>query len=222
MEAFTPTSRTRVVRHAERGVYDRHQVYAILDEGFICHIGFVADGQPYVIPTAYGRAGDQLYFHGAAANRMLRSLAQGVDVCATVTLVDGFVMARAAFRQSVNYRSVVILGKARLVTEPAEKMEALRCLTNHVVPGRWEEIRSPNDKELAATSVLALPLQEASAKIRSGPPLDSEDEWSSPVWAGVVPVKVQVGEPVADAHMAPGIPPVDTRRFDRYSTRSKR
>jgi nitroimidazol reductase NimA-like FMN-containing flavoprotein (pyridoxamine 5'-phosphate oxidase superfamily) len=221
METFTPTSRTRVGRHAERGNYDRFQIYAILDEGFICHIGFVVDGQPYVIPTAYGRAGDQLYFHGAAANRMLRSLAQGVDVCATVTLVDGFVMARAAFRQSLNYRSVVILGKARLVTDPVEKMEALRCLTNHVVPERWEEVRVPNEKELAATSVLALPLQELSAKIRSGPPLDSEDEWSTPVWAGVVPLKMQIGEPVADAHLAPSVPFVDKRRFERSSLQKR-
>jgi nitroimidazol reductase NimA-like FMN-containing flavoprotein (pyridoxamine 5'-phosphate oxidase superfamily) len=162
METFTPSSRTRVVRHAERGVYDRRQIYAILDEGFICHVGFSVDGQPYVIPTAYGRSGDRLYFHGAAANRMLRSLAGGVDVCVTVTLVDGFVLARAAFKQSINYRSVVILGKARLVAETAEKMEALRCLTNHVAPGRWEEVREPNEKELAATSVLALPLLEVS------------------------------------------------------------
>jgi nitroimidazol reductase NimA-like FMN-containing flavoprotein (pyridoxamine 5'-phosphate oxidase superfamily) len=224
METFTPTSRTRVVRHAERGTYDRSQIYAILDEGFICHIGFVVDGQPYVIPTAYGRAADQLYFHGAAANRMLRSLAQGVDVCATITLVDGFVMARAAFRQSPNYRSVVILGKARLVTEPAEKIEAMRCLTNHVVARRWEEVRVPNEKELAATSVMALPLEEVSAKIRAGPPLDTEEEWSSQVWAGVVPVKMQIGEPVADAHVGPGIPNVDPERFDRslvhYNTRS--
>src|SRR5215472_9522298 len=121
MDTFTPTPRTKVVRHAERAVYDREQIYSILDEGFICHVGFTADGQTYVIPTAYGRSGDQLYLHGAAANRMLKSLAQGLDVCATVTLVDGFVMARAAFRQSINYRSVVILGKARLVTDPSEK-----------------------------------------------------------------------------------------------------
>lgn len=215
MDGFTPTSRTRVVRHAERGVYDRPQVYAILDEGFICHVGFVADGQPYVIPTAYGRAGDQLYFHGAAANRMLRTLADGADVCVTVTLVDGFVMARAAFKQSINYRSVVILGKARMVTDAAEKMEGLRCLTNHVVAGRWEEVRTPNEKELAATRVLALALDEASAKIRSGPPLDSEEEWSAPVWAGVVPMRMQIGDPVPDVHIAPGAPAVDRQRFDR-------
>jgi len=146
---------------------------------------------------------------------MLRSLAGGVDVCVTVTLVDGFVLARAAFKQSINYRSVVILGKARLVAETAEKMEALCCLTNHVAPGRWEEVREPNEKELAATSVLALPLLEVSAKIRSGPPLDSEDEWSAPVWAGVVPLTINVGEPIPDGHAPPGIPSVDARRFIR-------
>ncbi|MBV8843069.1 MAG: pyridoxamine 5'-phosphate oxidase family protein [Bryobacterales bacterium] len=215
MNSFTPTPRTRVVRHAERGVYDREQIYSILDEAFICHVGFVADGQPYVIPTAYGRADDRLYLHGAAANRMLRSLAQGVDICATVTLIDGFVMARAAFRQSFNYRSVVILGKARLITDPAEKTAALRCLTNHVVAGRWEEVRPPDEKELAATSVLELPITEASAKVRSGPPLDAEADWPRPVWAGVVPVELATGEPVPDTHLLPGIPDLNLDRFGR-------
>ena len=220
MNNFAPTPRTRVVRHAERGVYDRQQIYAILDEAFICHIGFAVEGQPYVIPTAYGRAGDQLYFHGAAANRMLRTLADGVDMCVTVTLVDGFVLGRSAFRQSINYRSVVILGKSRLVTQPDEKLDALRCLTNHVVPGRWDEVRTPSQRELAATNVVALPLDEVSAKIRSGPPLDSEDEWSAPVWAGVVPVHLKIGEPVPDAHLAPGIAAVDTCRLVRSQERA--
>jgi nitroimidazol reductase NimA-like FMN-containing flavoprotein (pyridoxamine 5'-phosphate oxidase superfamily) len=215
MDTFTPTPRTKVVRHAERAVYDREQIYSILDEGFICHVGFTADGQTYVIPTAYGRSGDQLYLHGSAANRMLKSLAQGLDVCATVTLVDGFVMARAAFRQSINYRSVVILGKARLVTDPSEKNAALRCLTNHVVRGRWEEVRPPTEKELAATSVLALALNEVSAKVRSGPPLDTEDDWASPVWAGVVPIVTHVGEPAADSHVPAHLPPPNPQRFTR-------
>ena len=169
METIAATNRTRVVRHAERGVYDREQIHSILDEGYVCHVGFAVDGQPYVLPTAYGRSGDLLYIHGSAASRMLRSLAQGVAVCVTVTLVDGFVLARAAFRHSMNYRSVVVLGAARLVTDPGEKMAALRCFTNHVVPDRWEEVRPPNETEMRSTSVLALPLDEASAKVRLGP-----------------------------------------------------
>ncbi len=216
MDATTATDRTRVIRHPERGVYDAERIHAILDEGYICHVGFAIDGQPYVIPTAYGRVGNQIYIHGSAASRMLRSLAQGVAVCVTVTLIDGFVLARSAFRHSMNYRSVVILGTARLVTEPGEKMEALRCFTNHVVPGRWEEVRQPNGKEMLSTSVLALPLDEASAKVRSGPPLDLEDDWSVPVWAGVVPVRTQLGEPVPDSHLSPGVPAVDKRRFTRF------
>jgi hypothetical protein len=215
MEAITATNRTRVIRHAERGVYDREQIHAILDEGYVCHVGFAVEGQPYVIPTAYGRSGDLIYIHGSAASRMLRSLAQGVAVCVTVTLVDGFVLARAAFRHSMNYRSVVILGTARLVTDPDEKKEALRCFTNHVVPDRWEEVRQPNETEMRSTSVLALPLDEASAKVRSGPPLDFEDDWSLPVWAGVVPLRTQLGEPVPDSHVSPGAPMMDKRRFTR-------
>lgn len=215
MSAFTATIRTRVVRHPERATYDREQVYSILDEGFICHVGFVVEGQPYVIPTAYGRADDQIYIHGSAASRMLRSLAQGVDVCVTVTLVDGFVLARAAFRQSINYRSVVIVGHARLVCENAERMEALRRLTNHVVPGRWEEVRPPNEKEMAATSVLALRLDEVSAKVRSGPPMDVEADRPLSAWAGVIPVRMQLGEPMPDAYVQPGTPMLDTCRLMR-------
>jgi nitroimidazol reductase NimA-like FMN-containing flavoprotein (pyridoxamine 5'-phosphate oxidase superfamily) len=215
MDSITATNRTRVIRHAERGVYDREQIHSILDQGYVCHVGFAIDGQPYVIPTAYGRSGDLLYIHGSAASRMLRSLSQGVAVCVTVTLVDGFVLARSAFRHSMNYRSVVVLGTARLVTDPGEKREALRCFTNHIVPDRWEEVRQPNETEMRSTSVLALPLDEASAKVRSGPPLDIEDDWSSPVWAGVVPVLTQLGEPIPDSHVSPGVPMVDKRRFTR-------
>lgn len=214
-QALTPTERTQVRRHAERAVYDLEQIYAILDEGFICHLGFVGDGQPYVIPTAYGRAGNQIYLHGSAVSRMVRSLAAGIDVCATVTLVDGLVLARCAFRHSMNYRSVVILGRARLVTDHTDKLEALRCFTNHLVPGRWEEVRAPNPTEMMTTSVLSLPLDEVSAKVRSGPPMDLEDDYSVPVWAGVVPIRAKVGEPVADRHLLPGIAGLDRRRFDR-------
>ncbi|SRR5579883_89407 len=216
MDALTPTKRTTVVRHPERALYQREHVYSILDEAYICHIGFVAEGQPYVIPTAYGRAGDQLYLHGSAASRMLRSLAEGIDLCMTVTLVDGLVLARSAFRNSINYRSVVILGKARLVTDEAEKMEGLRCLTNHVLPCRWEEVRPPNRTEMVSTSVLALRIEEASAKVRSGPPKDLEDDFSMPVWAGVVPVYTVMGEPSPDEHVPPGVPVVDRKRFPRF------
>lgn len=215
MQTIDPTERTQVRRHAERGVYDLDLIYSILDEGYICHLGFVADGQSFVIPTAYGRSGNQIYIHGSAASRTVCSLAEGINVCATVTLVDGFVLARCAFRHSLNYRSVVILGKARLITDHTEKMAGLRCLTNHLVPHRWEEVRTPNETEMIKTSLLSLPLNEVSAKVRSGPPLDLEDDFPIRVWAGLVPLRAKVEEPIADAHVLPGIPVVDKRRFDR-------
>jgi nitroimidazol reductase NimA-like FMN-containing flavoprotein (pyridoxamine 5'-phosphate oxidase superfamily) len=205
MDSYLPTQRTQVRRLPKRGVYDRAQVHAILDEGFVCHVGFVADGQPYVIPTNYVRCGELIYIHGSAASRMLRTLGQGIEVCLTVTLLDGLVLARSAFHHSVNYRSVVVLGPARLVTEGAEKMEALRALTNHIVPGRWEEVRPPNEQEMKATSVLALPLEEVSAKMRTGNPVDDEEDYALPVWAGVVPVRQVLGEPVDDGRVLPGV-----------------
>jgi uncharacterized protein len=221
-QALTPTERTQVRRHPERAVYDIGQIYSILDEGYICHVGFAIAGQPYVIPTAYGRSGNQIYIHGSAASRTVGSLGEGLNVCATVTLVDGLVLARSAFRHSINYRSVVIMGKARLVTDQKEMIEALRCFTNHLVPRRWEEVRPPNETEIMRTSVLSLPLDEASAKVRSGPPLDLEDDYAVPVWAGIVPIATKVGEPVPDAHLLPGIPRVDTHRFDRSAEHSLR
>jgi len=220
MKACPPTERTQLRRHAERGVYDMEQIYSILDEGYICNLGFTVDGQPYVIPTAYGRSGNRIYIHGSAASRTVCSLGEGIKVCATVTLVDGFVLARSAFRHSINYRSVVILGRASLVSDPTEKLEALRCFTNHLVADRWEEVRSPNSTEMLKTSVLALPLEEVSAKVRSGPPLDLEEDYPIPVWAGVVPVSPHLGEPISDGHVLPGIPVVDRHRLDRVpSTR---
>src|SRR5260221_10384872 len=162
MDSYTPTGRTEVRRLAQRGVYDKAQIHAILDEGYLCHVGFVVEGQPYVIPTGYARSGDRIYIHGSASSRMLRTLDQGFDVCLTVTLVDGFVLARSAFHHSMNYRSVVVLGKARLVADREEKLAALRSITNHIVPGRWDEARQPTDQELKATRVLALPLAQAS------------------------------------------------------------
>jgi nitroimidazol reductase NimA-like FMN-containing flavoprotein (pyridoxamine 5'-phosphate oxidase superfamily) len=215
MDQYTTTGRTQVRRMPARGAYDRAQIHSILDEGYLCHVGFSVDGQPYVIPTGYGRAGETIYFHGSAASRMLKTVGQGIEMCLTVTLIDGYVLARSAFHHSMNYRSVVVLGKARSVTDPEEKREALRCITNHIVPGRWEEVREPTEKELKATHVLALPLEEVSAKIRTGPPIDDEEDYSLPVWAGVVPIRSEPGEPVADERLLPGVAAVDIRRFNR-------
>ncbi|MGA7377842.1 MAG: pyridoxamine 5'-phosphate oxidase family protein, partial [Candidatus Sulfotelmatobacter sp.] len=187
-QPHVPTPRTRLVREADRAVYDREAAYRILDEGFLCHVGFVVDGQPFVIPTSYGRKDDSLYIHGSAASRMLRQLKESVPVCVTVTLLDGLVLARSIFNHSMNYRSVVILGKATLVDDPKEKLEALRLLSEHIIPGRWADSRQPNERELKATSVLRLLIEEFSAKVRSGPVVDDEADYSFPTWAGVVPL----------------------------------
>lgn len=201
-----PTARTRVVREPHRGVYDRETVYRILDEAFLCHVGFVVDGQPFVIPTSYGRKDANLYVHGSAASRMLRHLQSGVDahVCVTVTLLDGLVLARSVFNHSMNYRSVVILGKATLVDDPEEKLTALRTLSEHILPGRWDDSRQPNPQELKATSVLRVPIDEFSAKVRTGPPIDDEEDYSFPTWAGVLPLETVVGSPIDDARLLPG------------------
>lgn len=216
MGSYQPTERTQVRRLPKRAVYDQAQVHAILDEGYLCHVGFSVDAQPYVIPTNYARSGEQIYIHGSAASRMLRTLQQGVDICVTVTRVDGFVLARSAFHHSINYRSVVILGRARLVTDPQEKLEALRLFTNHILPGRWEEVRPPNEQELKATSVLSFPLNEVSAKVRTGPPVDDEEDYALPVWAGVVPLREKLAEPIPDGQVVPGVPPIDLNRFSRF------
>ncbi len=196
MDQFNPTKNTTLKRLPKRGVFEREAVYKILDEGFICHVGFVADGQPFVIPTGYARVDDKLYIHGSAASRMLRSLAEGIDVCVTVTLLDGLVLARSAFHHSVNYRSVVILGRAKLVESNAEKITALEAFTEQVVPGRWAEVRWPNEQELKGTLVLALTLEEVSAKVRTGPPLDDEEDMNQPVWAGVLPLSLTAAAPI--------------------------
>jgi nitroimidazol reductase NimA-like FMN-containing flavoprotein (pyridoxamine 5'-phosphate oxidase superfamily) len=219
MDTYTPTGRTQVRRLPKRAVYDRTQVHAILDEGYICHVGFVLDGQPFVIPTGYARSGEQIYIHGSAASRMLRTAGEGVDVCVTVTLVDGFVLARSVFHHSMNYRSVVVLGRARLVTDVEEKRKALRCFTNHIVANRWEEARQPTEQELKATSVLALPLDEVSAKVRSGPPVDDEEDYSLPLWAGVVPIQARLGTPLPDERLPSTIPVVDVRRIGAAGVR---
>jgi uncharacterized protein len=205
-ESFTPTERTRVVREPQRGVYDRETIYRILDEGMVCHVGFSVDGQPFVIPTLYARVGDAIYFHGSAASRMLRGAAGGVPVCVTVTLTDGLVLARSIFNHSMNYRSVVALGKASLVEAAAEKWEALHAFTEKILPGRWEDARQPNEKELKATSILKLPLTEVSAKVRSGPVQDDEEDYALPVWAGIVPLHLQAGTPIRDERCDPTIP----------------
>jgi nitroimidazol reductase NimA-like FMN-containing flavoprotein (pyridoxamine 5'-phosphate oxidase superfamily) len=198
-----PTPRTRLVREADRAVYDREAAYRILDEGFLCHVGFVADGQPLVIPTSYGRKDDTLFIHGSAASRMLRQMKEGVPVCITVTLLDGLVLARSIFNHSMNYRSVVVLGKATLIDDPAEKIEALRLLSEHIIPGRWADSRLPNERELKATSILRVPIDEFSAKVRKGPVVDDEEDYSFPTWAGVVPLDMVAGEPIADARLDP-------------------
>lgn len=213
MGTFPKTPRNTVRRLPKRAVYDQAEVYSILDQGFICHVGFVVDGQPYVIPTGYARAGNTLYIHGSAASRMLRTAGEGVDLCVTVTLVDGFVLARSVFHHSMNYRSVVVLGKARLVSDDEEKRAALRCFTNHIVASRWEEARQPTGQELKATHVLALGIEEASAKVRTGPPADDEEDYALPLWAGVVPVETHLGRPLADPRMLPGIAEIDVRRI---------
>jgi hypothetical protein len=204
-ESFTPTERTRVIREPHRGIYEREAIYKILDEGMVCHVGFSPEGQPFVIPTLYARVGDAIYFHGSAASRMLRGAAGGIAVCITVTLTDGLVLARSVFNHSMNYRSVVALGKATLVEAPAEKLEALRAFTEKILPGRWEEARQPNEKELKATSILKLPLTEVSAKVRSGPVQDDEEDYALKVWAGIVPLRMQAGAPIRDERCDAGI-----------------
>jgi nitroimidazol reductase NimA-like FMN-containing flavoprotein (pyridoxamine 5'-phosphate oxidase superfamily) len=204
MSDLAPTRRTTLRRLPGRGHFDRPTVNAILDEALVCHVGFVADGQPFVIPTIHGRAGDVVYVHGSAASRMLKTLEGGVAACLTVTLVDGLVLARSAFHHSMNYRSVVVLGRAEAVREAGEKWHALHAIVEHVAPGRWAEVREPTGKEMAATLVLRLPIEEASAKVRNGPPLDDEEDHALDVWAGVLPLRVTPGAPEPDPRLPPG------------------
>jgi nitroimidazol reductase NimA-like FMN-containing flavoprotein (pyridoxamine 5'-phosphate oxidase superfamily) len=222
METFAPTERTTLKRLPQRGSYDREMVYRILDEGFVCHVGFTVEGQPFVIPTAYGRVGDKLYIHGSAASRTLRASGGGIPVCVTVTLVDGLVLARSAFHHSINYRSVVILGAATMVEAAEEKMTALRAITEHVIPGRWDDVREPNDQELKGTSVLALPLVEVSAKVRTGPPKDDEEDMSIPVWAGELPLRITAGSPVDGPQLSAGFrPPAYVTQYSRCEQNTK-
>lgn len=203
--AFEPTPRTTLLRVPERASYDRDLIYSILDEGLVCHVGIVVENQPYVIPMNYARRGDELILHGSAASRLLKRLREGAPACVTVTLLDGLVLARSALHHSVNFRSVVVLGTAESIRDPEDKKDALRYLVEHVIPGRAKDARPPSDSEVAATAVLKIPIQEASAKTRSGPPSDAEADMHLPVWSGVIPLRVVATEPEADPTMAPEI-----------------
>lgn len=211
MDGMTaPSERTRVRRMGKRGAYDAATVHAILDAALMCHVGYVVEGQPYVTPTAHWRDGDHVYWHGSSASRMLRTLEGGVDVCVTASLLDGLVLARSGFHHSMNYRAVMALGRAELVGDQNAKLHALKAFSDRLVPGRWETLRPPTSQELKATTILRLKLDEASAKVRTGPPVDDEEDYALPVWAGVLPLSVVAGEPVADPRLAPGTPVPDS------------
>ncbi len=210
------TERTTLKRLPERGSHETEVIRAILDEGIVCHVGFATDRGPVVIPTTYGRIGDDLYLHGSPASRMLRSLKDGVPLCVTVTLVDGLVLARSTFHHSINYRSVVVFGTGVEVTDPVEKAEALAAFVEHIVPGRTAEARPATAKEVKGTLVLRVPLAEASAKVRVGPPVDDEEDLELRVWAGVLPFAPTAGAPIADAHVQDGVPvSPSVRDYDR-------
>jgi nitroimidazol reductase NimA-like FMN-containing flavoprotein (pyridoxamine 5'-phosphate oxidase superfamily) len=207
MPQTAPSPRTRVRRAPKRAVYDRAAIEAILDEALYCHLGFVDDGQPYVIPTLHARVGDVVYVHGSAASRAVRTLGGAIPACLTVTLADGVVLARSAFHHSLNYRSAVLLGTMRLVTGREERLRALEAFTEQLIPGRWAEVRPPSPQELKGTSVLALPLAEASAKVRTGPPVDDDEDLALPVWAGVLPLRTVTGPPEPDPQLPAGAAP---------------
>ena len=206
MSEFPITERTRVRRIPKRADYDRDTIYRILDEALVCHVGFVQDGQPVVIPMNYARRGDTLILHGSIASRLLKSVQAGHPVCVTVTLLDGLVLARSAYHHSMNYRSVVVFGRGRLIEPDGEKLEALEILTEHILRGRWQAIRKPTRQELDATAVVSIAIESASAKIRTGPPVDDEADYPLPVWAGVIPIREQASMPVSDPRLDPGVP----------------
>jgi nitroimidazol reductase NimA-like FMN-containing flavoprotein (pyridoxamine 5'-phosphate oxidase superfamily) len=213
-DASPPSDRTRVRRLAKRAHYDAATVHAILDAGLLCHVGYVIDGQPYVTPTAHWRDGDHVYWHGSSASRMLRAQQAGISVCLTVSLLDGLVLARSGFHHSMNYRSVMALGQAELVEGMEDKLRALRHFVGKLTPGRWNELRAPTTQELKATTILRLKLDEVSAKVRTGPPGDDEEDYALPVWAGVLPLSLQAGSPIADDRLAADTPvPENIRLF---------
>ena len=198
------TKRTELRRLPKRGSHDSAKIHEILDAAFLAHVGFIVEGQPFVIPTLFGRDGDVLYMHGSAASRMLKELETGIPACVTVTLVDGLVLARSAFHHSMNYRSVVAFGTARKIDDEDEKARALRVVSEHLIAGRWADVREPTGKELKATSVLKFSIEEASAKVRTGPPIDDDEDYSLPVWAGVLPLKMAAGDAIPDERLTPG------------------
>jgi nitroimidazol reductase NimA-like FMN-containing flavoprotein (pyridoxamine 5'-phosphate oxidase superfamily) len=202
-----PSNRSTVKRKPQRAAYDRSTIDKVLDEALICHVGFTVDGQTFVLPMIHVRVGDKVYLHGSPASRTLQALAQGAEACLTVTLIDGLVLARSAMHHSMNYRSVVLFGKACVVDDPVEKWGALEALTEHLIPGRWADVRGPTERELQRTQVLSVPIQEASAKLRTGPPLDDEADYELPVWAGVVPLRLTAGTPIGDPRLKPGVQP---------------
>jgi nitroimidazol reductase NimA-like FMN-containing flavoprotein (pyridoxamine 5'-phosphate oxidase superfamily) len=214
------TSRSTLRRLPKRGSHEAAAIHAILDAGFLAHLGFVIDGQPFVIPTLFGRDGDTLYLHGSSASRMLRTLEAGVAACVTVTLVDGLVLARSAFHHSMNYRSVVAFGTARKIEEASRKTEALRVISDHLIAGRWNDVREPTAQELKATAVLEFAIEEASAKVRTGPPVDDEEDYALPTWAGVLPLALTAREPLSDPRLTSGVEAPDYVR--RYSVRADR
>lgn len=217
---MNPATRTELRRIPDRGSHDRETINQILDVGFLASVGFCVDGQPYVIPTLYGRDGEKLYLHGSAASRMLRELESGIAACVTVTLVDGLVLSRSAFDHSMNYRSVVAFGNARKVVDQELKIKSLRTISEHLIAGRWAEVRGPSDQELKATTVLEFSIEEASAKVRKGPPLDDENDYGLPVWAGVLPLETKSGSPVPDDKLIEGVAlPEYVRRYDARLSR---
>ena len=199
------TQRSELRRLPNRGSHDAETIHVILDAGFLAHVGFQTNGQPFVIPTLYGREDDQLYLHGSVASRLVNELESGVPACITVTLVDGLVLARSAFHHSINYRSVIAFGTARRIEDPAKKTRALRIISEHLLAGRWNDVRRPNDKELKITAVLEFHIEEASAKIRQGPPADDEDDYNLPVWAGILPLSLETKAPVPDVRLVTGV-----------------
>lgn len=217
---MNPPKRAELRRIPDRGSHDRETINHILEAGFLASVGFCVDGQPYVIPTLYGRDGEKLYLHGSAASRMLRQLETGIAACVTVTLVDGLVLSRSAFDHSMNYRSVVAFGSARKVSDPQQKIQSLRIISEHLIAGRWAEVRGPNDQELKATTVLEFLIEEASAKVRKGPPLDDENDYELPVWAGVLPLETRSGPPIPDDKLVEGVTlPEYVRRYDTRLSR---
>ena len=205
IKEFPVTERTKIKSNAIRAVYDVADIIKIIDDSFICNIGFVTDNQPFVIPVSYGRENNKIFFHGAKGSRMFKTLRTGTEICVTITIVDGIVLARSAFNHTINYRSVVIFGKAQEINDPTEKTKSLKTITEHIIPGRWNDVREPNDKELNATSVFSLDINEASAKVRSGPPLDKDEDLKLNVWAGVLPLRMENEEPIIDSTIIDGI-----------------